>query len=135
MPGKGKVVERDYNADEREAIGQGAEALGLSVGEGYARLGERTCDVYLNDIAYWRNVPKGVWEYIIGGYQVIKKWLSYREDEVLGRPLTVKEAREVTEMARRLAAILLLQPALDENYFRCKSNTYRTDAHTRPKDS
>ena len=24
-------------------------------------------------------VPAAVWEYTIGGYQVLKKWLSYRE--------------------------------------------------------
>jgi hypothetical protein len=124
MPGKGKVVERDYTPGERKAIEQGAEALGLSAEEAFARLGDRTCDVYLNDVAYWRNVPKGVWEYVIGGYQVIKKWLSYREHEVLGRLLTGEEAREVMEMARRIAAILLLQRHLDGNYMQCKGNTY-----------
>ncbi|MDP3065093.1 MAG: type ISP restriction/modification enzyme [Chloroflexota bacterium] len=124
MPGKGKVVERDYTPEEREAIRQGAEALGLSENEAFARLGERTCDVYLNGVAYWRNVPSAVWKFVIGGYQVIKKWLSYREREVLGRPLTVEEVREVTEIARRIAGILLLQPSLDANYQRCKEAPY-----------
>jgi hypothetical protein len=32
---------------------------------------------------------------------VIKKWLSYREKELLGRPITKDEGRNVTEMARR----------------------------------
>ena len=35
-------------------------------------------DIYLNDRAYWRNVPANVWGYKLGGYQVLKKWLSYR---------------------------------------------------------
>ena len=74
------------------------------------------CDIYLNDNVYWRNIPAAVWEYTLGGYQVIKKWLSYREHKMLGRPLRAEEARYVTEMARRIAAILLMQPALDENY-------------------
>jgi len=52
----------------------------------------------------------------LGGYQVIKKWLSYREHGVLHRALTVDEAREVTGMARRIAAMLLLEPALDANF-------------------
>ena len=73
---------------------------------------------------HWKNVPAGVWEYTIGGYQVVKKWLSYREQELLGRPLRSEEAREVTAMTRRLAAILLLQPALDENYGRVKAHAY-----------
>lgn len=124
MPGKGKMVERDYTPQERQAIEAGAKALGLSPEEALKRLGERTCDVYLNEVAYWSNVPKGVWEYVIGGYQVIKKWLSYREQELLGRPLRPEEVREVTNMARRIAAIRLLEPALDTNYSRCKSQTY-----------
>jgi hypothetical protein len=36
-------------------------------------------DVYLNDVAYWKGIPARVWDYTIGGYQVIKKWLSYRD--------------------------------------------------------
>ena len=60
----------------------------------------------------------------IGGYQVMKKWLSYREHDLLGRSLTMEEAREVRDMARRLAAILLLEPALDENYRKVKAATY-----------
>jgi len=47
---------------------------------------------------------------------VIKKWLSYREQPLLGRGLTADEARYVTEIIRRIAAILLLGPELDENY-------------------
>jgi hypothetical protein len=73
-------------------------------------------NVYLNDTTYWRNVPANVWEYTIGGYQVIKKWLSYREQALLGRTLSTDEACEVTHMARRIAAIVLLYSALDTNY-------------------
>jgi hypothetical protein len=80
--------------------------------------------VYLNDVAYWRNIPANVWDYRIGGYQVIKKWLSYREQELLGRPLKSDEAREVVNMARRIAAIILLQPQLDANYLAIKNATY-----------
>ena len=65
-----------------------------------------------------------MWAYTIGGYQVIKKWLSYREYELLGRPLHVDEAREVTNITRRIAAILLMEPALDANYRAVRENTY-----------
>jgi len=75
-------------------------------------------------IPYWKNVPRKVWDYHIGGYQVIKKWLSYREHELLGRVLTVEEVREVMNIARRIAAILLLEPALDANYQAVKNLTY-----------
>jgi len=124
MPGKGKIVERDYTKDEKEAITKGAKNLGLSLEQALAQLGKRTRDVYLNDVAYWSNIPVKVWEYYIGGYQVIKKWLSYREQPLLGRPLNKDEAREVMNMARRIAAILLLQPALNANYLKCKEDAY-----------
>ncbi len=124
MPGKGKAIERDYSPEEQLAIASGAGQLGIPPDEALELLGERTLDVYLNGVAYWRNVPTRVWEYTIGGYQVIKKWLSYRENKLLGRPLTPDEAREVTNMARRIAAILLLRPALDANYLQSKQNVY-----------
>jgi Type ISP C-terminal specificity domain len=116
MPGKGKLIEREYSPNERKEILNGAVALGLSGKQIFAHLGEETCDVYLNDVAYWSNVPTRVWQYTIGGYQVIKKWLSYREQPLLGRPLTKEEVRYVQEMARRIAAIILLEPALAANY-------------------
>jgi hypothetical protein len=87
-------------------------------------LGDGTLDVYLNNAAHWRNIPRSVWEYTIGGYQVIKKWLSYREDKILGRALKPEEAREVMNTARRIAAIILLQPKLDENYATVKAAAF-----------
>ena len=60
----------------------------------------------------------------VGGYQVIKKWLSYREHTLLGRGLKLEEMTEVQHMARRIAALLLLAPKLDENYNRVKQATF-----------
>ncbi len=116
MPGKGRVLERQYSPEERTALKEGAKKLGLEFSEALFRLGETTYDVYLNDRAYWRNVPASVWRYTLGGYQVVKKWLSYRERDLLGRPLTVEEVKDVTAIAHRIAAILLLEPAVDSNY-------------------
>ena len=73
-----------------------------------AVLGETTYDIYLNDRAYWQNVPANVWNYKLGGYQVLKKWLSYREQTVLGRPLKPEEVQHFTHTARRIGAILML---------------------------
>jgi hypothetical protein len=61
---------------------------------------------------------------LIGGYQVIKKWLSYREKPLLGRGLTSEEVRYVTEMARRITALIALQAALDDNYRNVTRATY-----------
>ena len=124
MPGKGRVEPRAYTPEEREAIAKGAEALGLSLDQALACIGEDTRDIYLNGAAYWSNVPARVWDYYIGGYQVVKKWLSYRERKLLGRGLRPEEAKYVTEMVRRLAALRLLEPALDGNYEGVKAQTY-----------
>lgn len=78
-----------------------------------------TNDIFLNEDAYWANVPDTVWDFTIGGYQVLKKWLSYREHGLLGRPLQTTEVRHVRDTARRLAALRLLAPALDANYRLC----------------
>jgi Type ISP C-terminal specificity domain len=124
MPGKGKLIEREYTHEEMLTIKQGTIVLGLSVDEALLHLGPTTCDVYLNEVAFWKNIPAQVWTYTLGGYQVIKKWLSYREHELLKRPLTTDEAREVTNIARRIAAILLLEPALNANYQSIKKSVY-----------
>ncbi len=124
MPGQGELVQRDYDGTELVAIAEAAESRGMTQEQALGLLGSQTLDVYLNDKAYWKNVPINVWTYYIGGYQVIKKWLSYREKSLLGRDLLVDEAREVTAMARRLAAIVLLQTELDANYSRVKAAAY-----------
>ncbi len=54
----------------------------------------------------------------IGGFQVLRKWLSYRDKRVLGRDLTTAEARTFTTIARRLTALVRLGPKLDTNYLR-----------------
>jgi len=124
MPGRGRAVERPFTDPELAAFREGLADLGLTHDQLTACLGGACYDIYLSDVAYWRCVPSRVWQYTIGGYQVMKKWLSYRERALLGRDLKPDEARYVSEMTRRIAAILLLEPALDENYERVKADTY-----------
>jgi Type ISP C-terminal specificity domain len=116
MPGSGLVEQRDYSATERAGLLEEAKMLGLKDESIFDLLGHRTCDIYLNANVIWTNVPEKVWQYKLGGYQVIKKWLSYRETAILGRALKPDEVAYVSEMVRRIAAILLLSPALDASY-------------------
>ena len=101
MPGQGRAVEREYTVDERAALGDAIAILGRS-----------TFDVYLNERAYWGNVPASVWNYRLGGYQVLKKWLSYRESKVLDRPMKPEEVQHFTETARRIASIVQVMERL-----------------------
>jgi hypothetical protein len=117
MPGKGKAIQRAYKPEEIAVISPEKQAL----------IGQTTYDIYLNDRAYWKNIPDRVWEYTIGGYQVMKKWLSYREEKLLGRGLTLEEVEEVTAMARRITAIVLLENELDKNYRSITESVYPFD--------
>ena len=96
MPGRGRIVERAYRPEELEALAEDIVALG-----------ETTFDVYLNEEAFWHNIPSAVWDYRLGGYQVLKKWLSYREQKVLGRSLRPEEVQHFADTARRIGALLL----------------------------
>ena len=96
MPGRGRAEERAYTPEETTAM---LDALPV--------LGDKTFDVYLNGEAFWRNIPAAVWDYRLGGYQILKKWLSYRKREVLGRRLRTEEVQHFTDTARRIGAILV----------------------------
>ena len=96
MPGQGRSVERAYTPEECAAMG-----------ETLPPLGDTTVDIHLNGNSFWRNVPAAVWTYKLGGYQVLKKWLSYRERDVLGRALRAEEVQHFTDTSRRIAAIAI----------------------------
>ena len=100
MPGQGRTVERAYTPEERSTM-----VASRSV------LGETTFDIYLNHEAYWCNVPSAVWNYHLGGYQVLKKWLSYRERAILGASLGPVGVQHFTDTVRRISCILLMASA------------------------
>ena len=97
MPGQGRVVERPYTAGERAALGGGRVHARR---EHLRRLRERS--------RLLAERAAAVWGYKLGGYQVLKKWLSYRERGVLGRGLLAEEVQHFTDTARRIGAVLLI---------------------------
>jgi len=106
MPGSGRVEPRERTD---------ADSLGLDR-EQRELLGQQVVDVYLNENAYWKAIPAAAWDFKIGGFQVLRKWLSYRERGVLGRALTVAETRAFMSISRRLTELSLNGPKLDANY-------------------
>jgi hypothetical protein len=136
MPRRGDYRERDWTPTEIARLStlltspggpSIAPALGAMGGEqslpepltleaALNLLGHRCVDVYLNGTSHWTAIPINVWNYTLGGYQVLKKWLSYRELPLLHRPLHEDEARYFAQVVRRITAILLMGPALDASY-------------------
>ncbi|MBK9265006.1 MAG: hypothetical protein IPM54_35145 [Polyangiaceae bacterium] len=98
MPGPGKVTPAD-----------GPELAS-------APLGPTFLDIWLNQKVFLHAVPEPVWNFSVGGYQVMKKWLSYREKAVLGRALSLDEARHLTSMVRRISALLIMRDELNAVY-------------------
>ncbi|MFM7346424.1 MAG: type ISP restriction/modification enzyme [Tagaea sp.] len=110
MPGQGDARPRDATDAERKALGLAFDLLGPGMR-----------DVYLDERAHVAGVPEKVWSYTLGGYLVLKKWLSYRERAVLGRNLRVEEVEAFCDIARRIASILALGPDLDRAYEAAKA--------------
>lgn len=106
MPSSGRVVRRETGHGERPMLSSAQRGL----------LGEEVVDVYLNATTCWRGIPEAVWNFKIGGFQVLRKWLSYRDETVLGRAITREEARQFQSIARRLTELVLLTSDLDANY-------------------
>ena len=107
MPGRGKAV--PFNDLDGGGLDHDLDGTPLRTGPDYYR-------VFLNARACCDFVPRAVWEYTLGGYPVLKKWLSYREEAVLGRALRPEEAREFTGIARRIEALLRLGAELNAAY-------------------
>lgn len=111
---------RENTGDYDLAAGWGYRGQGGVVmpGNGKTEPNGEGRDVIINEHSRWTNIPDEVWNYHLGGYQVLKKWLSYREAKVLGRPLKLEEVRTFTYIARRIAALIALGPELDAHYRR-----------------
>lgn len=115
MPRDGTVIVRPWTPAELDALHAAAAALGVDAAAAVERLG-LACDIHMNEEAVWSGVPERAWDYKIGGYTVLRKWLSYRDYRVLGRPLRSREASHVSDVAKRLTLLCMLSALLDEHY-------------------
>jgi len=68
--------------------------------------------VWINDKQYFEGVEPSAWEYHIGGYQVLKKWLDERRK--WGKPLTAEMIEHFRQVHEILMATIDLQRKLDE---------------------
>jgi hypothetical protein len=110
------ATEREWTEAELEALRQIATRHGLSLAALLDVTGDRAVDIEMNGTAGWRAVPSKVWSYTAGGYQALKKWLSYRETAIMGRPLRGEEVLHFAQTARRITEILAMGPALNATH-------------------
>jgi hypothetical protein len=111
--GKGRWNPRAYLEEEKPA-------------DQYATLwGDRTGDLFINDTAFFCNVPEGVWLFQLGGYPILKKWLGYRQANRCGaNPLSNEERQWFRAVIQRIAALLALSPQLDALYQQVSADCY-----------
>ncbi len=68
--------------------------------------------IYINKIQYFEGVEKEVWEYQIGGYQVLDKWLKSHK----GRELTLEDIKHYCRVVTALKKTIEVQMKVDEIY-------------------
>jgi hypothetical protein len=76
MPGSGHVTERAWTRAEHAALHVIAKRYDMDFDVLLVLIGPVAIDVQQNNTSKWEAVPSRVWEYTLGGYQVLKKWLS-----------------------------------------------------------
>lgn len=91
--------------------------LGLLVGKGddevaFVRYCEAETSVVINDRQSFRPVPEAVWNFHIGGYQVLDKYLKSRK----GRTLSLDEIRQIERICDALAFTIDQMAAIDRAY-------------------
>lgn len=74
--------------------------------------------VYINDSQYFAGIDSELWNYYIGGYQVLEKWLKDRKD----RTLTAEDIKHYCKMATALAKTITIQKQIDELYPEVEKN-------------
>jgi predicted helicase len=78
----------------------------------FVRFNESAKKVFINKQQYFDGVSKEVWEYRIGAYQVMEKYLKDRK----GRKLLPDEINHYTKMARAIGLTIELQEKIDKAY-------------------
>jgi hypothetical protein len=68
--------------------------------------------VFINSQQYFEGIPKEVWEYCIGSYQVLDKWLKDRK----GRTLSPDDVEHYLRMITAIKHTINLQHKIDEIY-------------------
>lgn len=73
---------------------------------------EKLKRVYINESQYFTNVGSEVWNYYIGGYQILAKWLKDRKKKTL----TDEEAKHYIKVIAAIENTIKIQKEIDKYY-------------------
>ncbi len=73
---------------------------------------EKTGRVFINSEQYSEGIPKEAWEYRIGSYQVLNKWLKDRK----GRSLSTDDIEHYLKVITAIEHTIDLQQQIDQLY-------------------
>jgi len=76
------------------------------------RYDEKGKRVYINDSQYFEGIDKEAWEYQIGGYQVLDKWLKDRK----GQKLSLEDIKHYCQITTALKKTMEIQEEIDNLY-------------------
>jgi len=68
--------------------------------------------VYINMEQYFEKIPKAIWEYQIGGYQVLSKWLKDRK----GKILSLEDVKHYCNIVTSIKKTIDIQNNIDALY-------------------
>ena len=91
--------------------GEGDCRVAKSKASGF-RYDEETGRVWINRGQYFGPVPPECWEYRIGGYQVLEKWLKDRKE----RTLTIDDIQTYCRIVTAIGKTIEIQQEIDELY-------------------
>ena len=91
------------------------------------RYDAETGHVWVNDSQYFDGIAPAVWEYMIGGYQVLDKWLKDRKD----RRLTAEDIKHYCRIVTAIAKTIELQKEIGALY----PSVEKTPINTPPSKS
>jgi len=91
--------------------GEGDSRVARTKSQGF-RYEPREERVYVNKTQYFEAVPLELWEYQIGGYQVLAKWLKDRRD----RQLNLEEIKTYCRVVTAIQRTIALQEEIDALY-------------------
>jgi predicted helicase len=106
--------------------GKGSKVIDKSkkVGRNYKPDEER---VYINEeMQYFEGIPEEVWNYQVGGYQVLDKYLYDRRE----KKLTNEEIQHYCKIATALFHTIQLQQEIDEMYAGVEEDVVERDAES-----